>query len=509
MAARQNSARAKRRNRRAERAGPKAPPYVTRKIPHYALLDEEGLTRLENAAEDLLSEIGIEFRDDPEALELFRQAGATVKGERVTFDRGHVRSICSTAPVQFSQHARNPERTVEIGGDNTIFSPAYGSPFVRDLEGGRRYGTLEDFRNFVKLAYASPWLHHSGGTICEPVDIPVNKRHLDMVYAHIRWSDKAFMGSITHPERAADSIEMCRILFGAEFVENNCVILGNINVNSPLVFDGTMTGASRTYAAANQATVVVPFILGGAMGPVTTAGAIAQAHAEALAGVALTQLVRPGAPAIYGNFLSSMSLRSGAPTFGMPEPALAYLAVGQLARRAGLPLRCGGSLTASKIADAQAMQESADTIMPAVLAGANFVLHSAGWLEGGLVMGYEKFVLDVDHLGMMHVFMSGLSLDDNALALDAFREVGPGKHFLDCAHTMGNYETAFHEPELTDSSSFEQWRDAGGKDSQVRAHERWQAMLAEYQAPPIDESVDEELRAFVDRRKGAMDDAWY
>ena len=217
---------------------------------------------------------------------------------------------------------------MQIGGDATVFSPAYGSPFVRDLEGGRRYGALEDFCNFIKLAYASPWLHHSGGTICEPVDVPVNKRHLDMVYSHIRYSDKPFMGSVTAPERAADSIEMCRILFGADTVESNCVILGNINVNSPLVYDDTMTGALKTYAAANQCAVVVPFILGGAMGPVTNAGAIAQALAEAMAGIALIQLIRPGAPAILGNFLSSMSLKSGAPTFGTPEPALGYYVIG-------------------------------------------------------------------------------------------------------------------------------------------------------------------------------------
>ena len=509
MADRQKPERTARRSRRSARPGPVAPAYVSRKIPYYALLDDDALDRMEQACDDLLAEIGIEYRGDDEALALFRDAGATVTGERIRFDRGQVRSLCATAPAQFTQHARNPTRSVEIGGENTVFSPAYGAPFVRDLEGGRRYGTLQDFENFIKLAYASPWLHHSGGTICEPVDIPVNKRHLDMVYAHMRWSDKAFMGSVTEPGRAADSIEMCRILFGAEFVDANCVILGNINVNSPLVFDGVMSGASRAYAAANQATVVVPFILGGAMGPVTTAGAIVQAHAEALVGVALTQLVRPGAPVIYGNFLSSMSLRSGAPTFGMPEPALAYLAVGQLARRAGLPLRCGGSLTASKLSDAQAMQESADSLMPALLGGANFVLHSAGWLEGGLVMGYEKFVLDVDHLGMMHTFMNGLTLDDNTIALDAFREVGPGNHFLGCKHTMANYETAFHEPDLSDNNSFEQWRDAGEKDAQVRAHERWTAMLAEYRPPPIDEVVDEELRAFIGQRKASMEDAWY
>jgi trimethylamine--corrinoid protein Co-methyltransferase len=498
------------RRARSDAAIGAAPAYITRRIPLYVLLDDEGLQSIEDHAETILQEIGVEFRGDEETLKLFRGAGAEVKGERVRFERGLLRSIIeATAPREFIQHARNADRSVAIGGDKLVFSPAYGPPFVRDLDGGRRYGTLEDFQKLVKLSYMSPWLHHSGGTICEPVDIPVNQRHLDMVYAHIRYSDKAFMGSVTAPERAAESIELARILFGAEFVDQNCVILGNVNVNSPLVYDGGVTRVVRTYAAANQATVVVPFILGGAMGPVTPAGAIAQAHAEAMAGVALTQLTRPGAPAIYGNFFSTMSLKSGAPTFGMPEAALAYMAVGQLARRLGVPLRCGGSFTASKIADAQAAQESADALLPALLSGANFVLHAAGWLEGGLTMGYEKLVLDADRLGMMHVLMGGLSLDDNAFALNAFREVGPGKHFLGCAHTMANYETAYYEPALADNNSFEQWREEGEQDALNRASDRVKTLLKRYQPPPIDAGVDEALRDYIRKRKASRPDAWH
>jgi trimethylamine--corrinoid protein Co-methyltransferase len=330
-----------------------------------------------------------------------------------------------------------------------------------------------------------------------------------MVYAHLRWSDKALMGSVTAPERAKDSIEMTRIALGADFVDKNCVIMGNVNVNSPLVYDETMSKATRAYAEANQCTVVVPFILGGAMGPVTPAGAIAQAHAEALVGVALTQLVRPGAPVIYGNFLSTMSLRTGAPTFGMPEAALAYMAVGQLARKHRLPLRCGGHFTASKVADAQAAQESADAMMPALMAGTNFVLHSAGWLEGGLTMGYEKFVLDCDRLGMMHRLMAGLDLDENGFAMDAFLECGPGKHFLGSAHTLANYQTAYFEPALSDVNSFEQWQEEGSKSAERRALDRWKKLLRDYQAPPIDESVDEALRDFVARRKAEAPDRWH
>src|SRR5580704_3597901 len=417
---------------KARAARPVAPAYITREIPPYEFLSPDGLEAVERHADLLLEEIGLEIRGDDEAVRLWRGAGAEVTdGCRIHVPAGLARDIVRrSAPRVFTQHARNPARNVEIGGNHTVFAPAYGPPFVSDLDSGRRYGTLEDFRNFVKLSFVSPWLHHSGGTVCEPVDVPVNKRHFDMVYAHMRYSDKPFMGSVTSAQRAADSIELCRLLFGAAFVEQHCVILGNVNVNSPLVLDGEASRVIRTYAGANQAAVCVPFILGGAMGPVTTAGALAQCLAEAMMCVALTQLERPGAPAILGNFLSSMSLKSGAPTFGTPEPALGYLAIGQLARRLGVPLRCGGNLCASKIPDAQAAFESANSMWPAFLAGANFILHSAGWAEGALAMSYEKFVMDADQLAAFHTLAVGMPVDENAFALDAFHEVGPGKHFL-------------------------------------------------------------------------------
>ena len=501
-----------RRRRRAPRVRPVHPaaaPFITRAIPPYEMLSEEALVSIETHAERLLEEIGLEIRGDPEALGMWREAGARIENEcRVRVPAGLARTIVRrSAPARFTQHARNPARSVSIGGPCSVLAPAYGSPFVSDAHGGRRYGTFEDFRNFVKLAYLSPWLHHSGGTVCEPTDLPVNKRHLDMVYAHMRLSDKPFMGSVTTAARAEDSIEMCRILFGREFVDANCVILGNVNVNSPLVLDGEASRVIRTYAAANQAPVCVPFILGGAMGPVTTAGGLAQCFAEALFCVALGQLERPGSPAILGNFLSSMSLRSGAPTFGTPEPALAYFAIGQLARRLGVPLRCGGNLCAAKVPDAQAATESANSLWPAVLAGANFILHSAGWLEGGLVMSYEKFVMDLDQCGLMHVVAAGLTLDENAFALDAFREVGPGKHFLGSAHTLRNYETAFFDAEIADNNSFEQWQQDGSHDAIWRANRRWQGLLSGYEMPALDAAIDEALQDFIARRKASMPDA--
>jgi trimethylamine--corrinoid protein Co-methyltransferase len=509
MPGRQRSGRSARRQQRSHGPQGLGRPYIVRNIPTYDILSEESLLRIEETADRILAEIGIEFRDDPVALKHWKRAGASVDGVLVRFEPGMLREILKTAPSEFTQHARNPENSVRIGGPNVVFAPAYGSPFVMDLDKGRRYGTIEDFENFVKLAQASPWLHHSGGTICEPVDVPVNKRHLDMVYAHIRWSDRPFMGSVTAESRAEDSIEMARIVFGRDFADENCVILGNVNVNSPLVWDGTMTLALRAYARANQAAVIVPFILGGAMGPVTNAGAIAQALAETMAGCALTQLERPGAPVIFGNFLSSMSLRSGSPTFGTPEPAIGSMVIGQLARRLNLPLRCSGNFTTSKLPDAHAMNEGTMSMLAAVHCGANFILHSAGFLDGLLSMSYEKFVMDADFCGALHTYLDGVKIDDNQLALDAFREVGPGNHFFGCAHTMANYETAFWDSQIADNEPFEKWEAASADDAATRANRLWKKMLAEYEPPPLDAATDEALGDFMARRKQATDDAWY
>src|SRR5579872_6994869 len=352
-------------------------------------------------------------------------------------------------------------------------------------------------------------LHHSGGTVCEPVDLPVNKRHLDMVYSHIKLSDKPFMGSVTQPERAADTVAMARLLFGEDFVDKNTVITSLINANSPMVWDGTMLGAMKVYARANQACIVTPFILAGAMSPVTAAGTLAQVLAEVLAGAGTTQLVRPGAPVVFGVFASSISMQSGAPTFGTPEQTLVSLAAGQLARRLGIPFRTGGSLCASKIPDAQAAYESAQTLVPTVLAGANFVLHAAGWLEGGLTASYEKFVMDFDQCGAMHVLAKGVDFSANGQAMEAFHQVEPGGHFLGCAHTQANFETAFYRSNIADNNSVEQWREEGSKDMATRANALWKKMLAEYEAPPLDPAVDEALREFIDKRCASMPDATY
>ena len=376
-----------------------ASPFIKRSLPFFDILDAEKIEALERQVDWLIEEVGIAFRDDPVALDLWRAEGANLDGDIIRAPADWIRSLCAKAPSKFTQIARNPERSVEIGGDNQVFAPIYGAPFVRDLEGGRRYGDIASFNDLVRLTYMLPSLHHGGFVTCEPCDVPVNKRHLDMLLAHMTLSDKPHLGAITEMSRAQDSVDMAEIVFGKEVMDANCVIMGNVNTNSPLLVDKVVTEAARVYSSRGQGMVVVPFILSGAMGPVSTAASVAQAMAEAMMVCAYIQLLRPGAPFVLGNFLSSMSLKSGAPTFGMPEPVISNYAIRQLARRAGLPLRCGGSLTASKIEDAQAAYESADSMHSTMLAGANFVLHSAGWLEGGLCTGFEKLVMDADRLG--------------------------------------------------------------------------------------------------------------
>lgn len=496
--------------RRAERTAVsfEVAKYIERKIPNFEILNDEALEIIERNAETVLEEIGVNFVENPGALEHWKAAGADVKGERVHIPRGLARKLCSTAPKSFTQHARNPSRSVEIGGKGLVLAPVYGPPFVRDMEGGRRYATIEDFRNFVKLGYMSKWLHHSGGTVCEPTDVPVNKRHLDMLLAHMELSDKPFMGSVTEPSRAADSVEMAKILFGSDFVDQNTVMTSLININSPMTFDGIMMGALEVYAKANQAAIISPFIVGGAMAPVTVAGTLTQVMAECLAGVAYSQLVRPGAPVIMGAFVTSIDMNSGAPTFGTPEAAHITYGAGQLARRLGLPYRSGGAFCGSKLPDAQAAYETANSLNMALLAGVNFMLHACGWLEGGLVSSYEKFVMDADQLGCLHHLAKGVEMDENGQGMDAIREVGPGGHYLGCAHTQANFKSAFWRTELLDYKPYETWEEEGARDTQVLANERVKKLLNDYQAPALDDGIREALHAYVAQKKESMPDAF-
>ena len=494
--------------RRAARArlGHAKLPYIRRQIPAVELLHDEAADVVQATAETILEEIGIEFRRDPESLRLWRDAGADVRGELVRIPRGLARSLLATAPREFDLHARNPARQLRFGGEATVFSPVGGPPFVRDLDRGRRYGTLADLQDFIRLAHVTPAIHFSGGSMVEPMDIAEGKRHLDVQYSFFRYSDQACEGTPETPGHAADAVRMAEIVFGAEYVDRHPVLLGNINSNSPLTFDGRMLGALRTFAAHNQGTIVVPAVLAGAMGPVTPAGCLAEMLAETLAGMALTQLVRPGAPVIMGSFVGAVSMRTGAPTFGTAEATQMIFATAQLARRLGVPCRSGGSLCSSKVADAQAAYESAQTLLPTLLAGVNLVTHAAGWLEGGLVASFEKFVLDADQLASMQALAGGMDLSERGLALDAIREVGPGGHFLGCAHTQANFETAFYQPLTSDHSSYEQWSSEGSLTAEQRANAVWKRMLAEYEDPGLDAGIDEALQDVMARRRAVLSD---
>ena len=387
-------------------------------------------------------------------------------------------------------------------------APVYGPPFVRDRDGGRRYATLSDFQKFVKLGYMSKYLHHSGGTVCEPTDVPVNKRHLDMLLAHMVYSDKPFMGSVTEPSRAQDSVEMCEILFGKEFVQNNTVMTSLININSPLTFDSIMMGALEVFASNNQASIISPFIVGGAMAPVSVVGTLTQVLAEVLAGIAYSQIIKPGAPVIFGTFVTSIDMNSGAPTFGTPEASQILYGAGQLARRMNLPFRSGGGLCGSKLPDAQAAYETANTLNAALLGGVNFMLHSCGWLEGGLVASFEKFVMDADHLGTLQKMGLGVSADENGQAMDAIREVGPSGHYLGCDHTQKNFKSAFWRSNLFDYKPFETWYEEGARDTYTLAAERVAHQLASYRQPPLDPEILAALEKYVADKKAAMPDAF-
>ena len=496
--------------RRAERTSVKIETarFIERNIPNFEFLSSEALEIIETNAEIVLEEIGVNFVNNPSALALWKDAGADVQGERVHIPRGLARKLCAAAPSRIKQHARNPEKTVEIGGNSLVCAPVYGPPFVRDLAGGRRYATIADFQKFVKLGYMSKWLHHSGGTVCEPTDVAVNKRHLDMLLAHMTLSDKPFMGSVTEPSRAQDSVDMCGILFGDDFVQNNTVMTSLININSPMTFDDVMMGALEVYARNNQACVVSPFIVGGAMAPVSVAGTLTQVLAEVLAGISYSQLIRPGAPVIFGTFVTSIDMNSGAPTFGTPEASQILYGAGQLARRMGLPYRSGGGLCGSKLPDAQAAYESANTLQAALMGGVNFMLHSCGWLEGGLVSSFEKFVMDSDQLGILHHIAKGVQIDENAQAMGAIREVGPGGHYLGCDHTQTNFKSAFWRTEILDYKPFETWQEEGARDTVTLAAERVEKMINTYQKPAIDPAVEEALTDYVARKKASVPDSF-
>ncbi len=472
----------------------------------YEYLPADAIETIHQTSLKVLEQYGIEF-NHPEALDVLERAGATLDRDTnlVKFPRELVMENIAKAPPQFALHARNPKNDVILGGNYMVLAPMYGSPFVHDLDHGRRDATLEDFRNFVKLAQVTPQIHCAGGTVVEPGDEPQDTRHLDMVYSLIKYSDKTFMGSVTSAANAHDTIEMAAILFGGkEIIAEKPGVLALVNVNSPRVYDTRMLDALLEYSKARQPVIITPFILAGAMSPVALGGTLVQQNAEALAGITLTQLVNPGTPVVYGSFLSNTDMQSGSPAFGTPESAAGLFVSAQMARKYHLPFRSGGGLTASKLPDAQSMWEAVMGFWPTFLAGTNFVLHAAGWLESGLVSSYEKFVMDVEILRMMEVFLRGIPLDEEGLALDAFDEVAPGGHFLGAAHTMRHYRDAFFRPVTADLQNFERWQQKGAKSADMRANELWKKWLSKYEPPPLDPAIEEELREYMVKRKAAI-----
>ena len=473
----------------------------------YDILGPEDVEAIHGQAMNILEEIGIDFLHE-RARDVFQKAGMKVEDMRVRFDRDFILETVAKTPPTFDLQARNQTRSVVLGGDNVVTAPVYGPPFITDLERGRRGATIEDFNNFDKMAQAIDQIHCAGGTTVEREDLPLGSRHLDMVYSHIRWTDKPFMGSVISADNARDTIEMASIVLGGrDKIEKTPAVVSLINVNSPLRYDDRMLGALLEYSEAGQPVIVTPFLMAGAMSPMGLAGTVAQQTAEALAGIALVQLIRPGTPSVYGSFLTNTDMQSGSPAFGTPESAMGILASAQMARHYNLPFRGGGALTSSKAPDAQAAYESMMCMWPTILGRVNFVLHAAGWLESALLASYEKFIIDVEVLRMFEwILTRGLPVDEEGMAMDALREVGPGGHFLGAEHTLRNYRTGFYRPWISSTENFDRWNRFGARTADVVAAERWKQVLAEYPDPGIDAGVDEQLREFMTRRKQELGD---
>ncbi len=480
-------------------------PEADRGIPYIDLLNAEQVERIHSETVKLLWRKGIEFRDD-EAAELWRNAGASVKGHRVHIDESLLTHLLKTAPEQYTICARNPQRSITLGGRKQILTPAYGAPNVLDLDGKRRNPTINDFHDFAKLGHMSPAMQMSGGVVCEPMDIPVPKRHLHMVYSLMRHSDKPFMGMVTARDRAEDTVEMAKIVFGQDYIDENTVMTSIANCNSPLVWDQTMLDAIKVYASANQAVLFTPFVLSGASTTASVIGSLVQINAEALAGIAFAQIVRPGVPAVYGQWIGAVSMKSGAPMAGTPEIDQINLLVGQMARYYKLPWRCSGACTSAKIFDAQAGYEAARNLYGAALAGANFILSTTGYMEGALCQSFAKYVVDAEQAELTHKFLKGINFSELDEAINAMNEIEPGGHFLGTKHTLENFERAFVIPELMHHDSFEQWEAEGGLDLNERAINKAKKLLSDYEMPKLDQAIDEELIEFIQKRELQLPD---
>ncbi len=488
--------------RRALRSAPNFEmlPGLSRNIPLCEVMDEAQVERIDNASMDILENVGVHFRD-PIAIEDWKKAGAKVVGETVYLDRGLVRDLISTIPSDFTYHARDPKKNVRLGGKHSIFVPMTGAPFLRDLDDVRRNPMLDDLAMFHKLAHMMPALHSSAHHIVEPYDHPISQRHLQITYSSMKYSDKTFMGMTTSPKNAEDVMDMCAILFGEDFIENNPVTTGNCNGNSPLVWDETMLGALRAFCRRNQPVLCSPFVLGGANTPASVAASVAQLNAEALSALAYTQVVRRGCPAIYGHYLSTVSMKSGAPMAGTPEISLMNFMIGQMARHYDVPWRTSNTLGGAKTFDAQAGYESATTLSSVIHAGANYIWHSAGWNEAGMHCSVAKFIVDAEQCAMAYRMAEGPNWDDFDTAVAAVSDIGPGGHYLGHPHTQENFQSAFFMPDMFDNNSIEQWIAEGSVEITERALKHAKKLLSEYQEPALDIAKDEELRDYIARRE--------
>jgi trimethylamine---corrinoid protein Co-methyltransferase len=478
--------------------------FVNR-MPRYEILSEDAMATLDGGWRRIVSEIGVEFIL-PEAVEVFARAGQKVDGANVKLDPDFVLEQVAKAPSEFDVQARNPERNVHIGGDHMAFASVYGPPFIREGD-ERRDATMQDFERLCMLSQAFEQLDSAGGTICEPNDRPLDSRHLDMVFALQTLTDKPYMGSVTSGPNAADTLRMTEMLFGGrEAIEQTPAVISLINVNSPLRYDDRMLAAMFEYVRAGQPVVITPFLLMGAMSPVSIPATLVQQMAEGLAGIALAQLLRPGTPVIFGSFLSNTDMQSGSPSFGTPESALGLFCTGQIARHFKLPWRSGGAFTSSQTVDAQAAYEAAMTMIPTFLAGTNWVMHSAGWLESGLVSCYEKFVVDIELLRMLQDEFTPLEVNEETLAFGAHEEVGAGGHFLGAVHTLERFRDCFYRPLLSSTENFERWKRLGERDATERAGEIWRQQLEDYEPPAIDPGLRQELADYVARRRAELGD---
>ncbi|MDQ0467673.1 trimethylamine--corrinoid protein Co-methyltransferase [Labrys wisconsinensis] len=478
-------------------------PQPRRPFPPTPGVSEDELEAIHLASLRVLEEIGIDVLHQ-EAKALLKAEGADVdpSSDRVRFDRGLVLSKIGLAPQSFTLHARNPQRSVVLGGDHLAFCSVASAPNVSDRDGGRRPGNKRDYQNLIRLGQTLDAVHLWGGYPVEPADIHASVRHLEALFDMLTLSDKAIHAYSLGKERNVDAIEMVRIARGIdhETLEREPSLFTIINSNSPLRLDIPMLEGIIQMARRNQAVVLTPFTLAGAMAPVTIAGAVAQQNAEALAGLVVAQSVRPGSPFGYGGFTSNVDMKSGAPAFGTPEQMKAALVGGQLARRYGLPYRSSNTNAANTI-DVQAAYESVFSLWGAVMGGVNLLMHGAGWMEGGLQASFEKMVIDADLLDMISAFLTPLAVGEDELAIEAMREVGPGGHFFGCAHTQARYRTAFFAPMISDWRNHETWREAGSPTGYDAANRLYKARLAAYEEPPMDPAIREELTAFVARRK--------